>query len=156
MFLIREHYRQVAITTDIIVGFPGETAQEFAETREFVREINFYETHIFKYSPRKGTKAATMPEQVAENLKSERSKAMLELGAANKRDFMESVIGQECEVLVEEKTDINGEIYFVGHTREYFKFAFKDGGNKVGKIVSVVAKDILDGEYILGEMPCIL
>ena len=154
--LLRKHYQSPAITTDIIVGFPGESEAEFARTKEFVQTINFYETHIFKYSPRKGTKAATMPDQIAEGLKSERSKAMIAIGEQKKRHYMDGFIGQACEVLVEEKSTIRGEVYSVGHTKEYLKVAFKDDGNYDGKIVTVIAKDVFAKEYILGEIPCVL
>ena len=154
--MLREYYRNPAITTDIIVGFPGESEQEFAATMKLVEMIGFYETHIFKYSPRKNTKAATMPEQIPEQIKTKRSKELITIGKKAKGHFLESRLGCECEVLVEEKTKIDGEEYFVGHTSEYLKVAFKGNVNHVGEIVTVIAKDILDGEYIMGEITCVL
>jgi len=153
--LLRKYYKNVSLTTDIIVGFPGESEQEFAMTKEFVRHINFYETHIFKYSPRKNTVAATMPKQIQEAVKTTRSKEMSAIEAQNKQHFMANILGQECEVLFEERVMIEGQPYFVGHTKEYLKVAFASRDNLVGKIVTVEARDIIDKDYILGEMPCI-
>ena len=154
--LLRKYYKKIGITTDIIVGFPGESNQEFAATKTFVQQIGFYEMHVFKYSPREGTKAAGMKNQVAESIKGERSKEMIGIGDVSKQRFMEGFVGQECEVLVEEKTKIDGKTYFVGHTKEYLKVAFQAQGNIEGEIAIVIAQGIIGKEYILGEIPCVL
>ena len=114
-----------APTTDVIAGFPGETAQEFLECLEFVDSISFYETHIFKYSKRKGTKAAIMPDQVDEKIKAERSNELIALNKKHKTNFMKYYIGRNTEILVEEKCEINGEKYQTGYTKEYVKVAVK-------------------------------
>ena len=154
--LLRKYYKSPAITTDIIVGFPGESEQDFMSTKEFIKQINFYETHIFKYSPRGGTKAAVMPDQIVEEIKSKRSKELITIGKNAKRQFMNEMLGQKCEVLVEERITINGEEYFVGHTKEYLKVVFKDDGEKIGEMVTVEAREIFKVDYLLGETPCIL
>ena len=150
--ILRKYYDKVAITTDIIAGFPGETIEEFEETKHFVREIGFYETHIFKYSPRKGTKAAEMPAQVPEATKSERSKTLIAIGTENKRAFVTAFLGEKLEILVEEKVKVQGQEYWSGHTKEYLKVLVRTKEDLAGKFVSVVAKDIVDEEYIYGEI----
>ena len=150
--ILRKYYDKVAITTDIIAGFPGETIEEFEETKHFVREIGFYETHIFKYSPRKGTKAAEMPAQVPEATKSERSKTLIAIGTENKRAFVTAFLGEKLEILVEEKVKVQGQEYWSGHTKEYLKVLVRTKEDLTGKFVSVVAKDIVDEEYIYGEI----
>lgn len=154
--LLRKYYPSPAITTDIIVGFPGESEEEFSVTKQFVEGIGFYEAHIFKYSPRKGTKAATMPDQIVESIKSQRSKELIAIGATSKRLFMTKRLGQECEVLVEEKVVTQKEEYFIGHTKEYLKVIVKDNRDLVGKIVTVIVRDIVKADYLIGETPCVL
>ena len=112
---LRKAYPNVALTTDVIVGFPGETDQEFEATYEFLQKIRFYKMHIFKYSQRKGTKAAVMPNQIDGNVKEERSRKLIELSNKNKKEFNQNYIGKEVEVLFEEK---HGE-YYQGHTANY-------------------------------------
>ncbi|MDE7322218.1 MAG: tRNA (N(6)-L-threonylcarbamoyladenosine(37)-C(2))-methylthiotransferase MtaB [Lachnospiraceae bacterium] len=121
---LRRVFDHPAITTDIIVGFPGETAEEFEQTRQFVESVRFYEMHIFKYSKRKGTKAAVMPDQVPEGVKTERSGVLQRIESLDSRDFRAFYIGSDAEVLCEEKREINGKKYWIGHTREYVKVAF--------------------------------
>ena len=113
----------------MIVGFPGETEEEFEQSYEFVKNINFYETHIFKYSMRKGTKAAAMENQISEQTKAVRSDRMLQLHEGQAQKFEESFLGKTVEILLEEIIKENGKEYFVGHTREYIKGAVerKDG-----------------------------
>ena len=113
--LLRKAYPNVALTTDIIVGFPGETDEEFNKTYEFLKKINFYQMHIFKYSPRKGTKAAVMPNQIDGNIKEQRSAKLIELSHNNEIKYNEEEIGKELEVLWEEK---EGD-YIKGHTTNY-------------------------------------
>ena len=121
--LLRKYFRNPALTTDIIVGFPGETEEEFAASMEFVDQVDFYETHIFKYSRREGTRAAAMPDQVPEPVKAERSRRMIELGKRKQAAYERSFLGKEVEVLVEERMTEGGREYQVGHTREYLKIA---------------------------------
>ena len=121
--LLREAFTLPALTTDVIVGFPGETEEEFAVTEEFLRQIRLYETHLFKYSKRQGTRAAVMPNQVDEQVKALRSERLIALGEENRRLFEESWIGREAEILFEEKNMIAGKEYFTGYTKEYIRAA---------------------------------
>ena len=116
---LRKAYPNVALTTDVIVGFPGETDEEFGITYNFLQEIKFYKMHIFKYSPRKGTKAAIMPEQINGNIKEERSKKLIELSNKNEIEFNMNYIGKNVEVLFEEPHIEDGRIYVKGHTSNY-------------------------------------
>ena len=129
--LLRKAYPNVALTTDIIVGFPGETDEEFNKTYEFLKEINFYQMHIFKYSPRKGTKAAVMPNQIDGNIKEQRSTKLIELSHNNEIKYNEEEIGKELEVLWEEKEDE----YIKGHTTNYkvVKIPYKPIENTISK-----------------------
>ena len=113
--LLRKTYDDVILTTDIIVGFPGETEEEFNITYKNLHEINFYKMHVFKYSKREGTKAAVMPEQISPQIQEERSKKIIELSNINEQNYNKSLIGKEAEVLFEEK-DGN---YIKGHTKNY-------------------------------------
>lgn len=112
---LRKAYSDVILTTDIIVGFPGETEEEFAQTYEFLRDIQFYKMHVFKYSIRNGTKAASMEQQVPNAVKEERSKKLLKLSEENQEFYHRQTIGKKVEVLVEEK---EGDFYR-GHTANY-------------------------------------
>ena len=121
--LLREAFTLPALTTDVIVGFPGETEEEFVVTEEFLRQIKLYETHIFKYSKRQGTRAAVMPDQVDEQVKALRSERLIALGEENRLAFEESWMGREAEILFEEKNTIAGKEYFTGYTKEYIRAA---------------------------------
>ena len=121
--LLRKVYENPALTTDVIVGFPGETEEEFEQSYEFVKQIDFYETHIFKYSMRKGTKAAAMDNQIPEQKKAVRSDKMLKLHEGQAQKYEESFLGKQVEILLEETMQENGKEYFIGHTREYIKGA---------------------------------
>lgn len=135
--ILRKYFNNPALTTDVIVGFPGETEEEFEESKAFVDKINFYETHIFKYSKRQGTKAAVMENQVPEDVKAVRSNMMLEMDE-QKRDIYESqFIGTEVEVLVEEKIQKNGQSFWVGHTKEYVKVALFNDANLQNQLTKV-------------------
>lgn len=120
---LRKYFKHPAITTDVIVGFPGETEEEFAETKAFLEDIHFYEMHIFKYSKRQGTRAAVMPNQVPEEKKSLRSGLLIALGDKMSREFRQYYLGKEVEVLFEEESVIDGASYYVGYTKEYVKVA---------------------------------
>ena len=120
---LREAYGNPAITTDVIVGFPGETEEEFEATEAFLQKVGFYEMHIFKYSKRAGTAAAGMKEQIPEPVKGVRSDRLIALGEENRKRFEQSWIGKRAEVLFEEQTMIDGKTYFVGYTKEYIRVA---------------------------------
>uniref|UniRef100_UPI004056159C MiaB/RimO family radical SAM methylthiotransferase n=1 Tax=Acetatifactor sp. TaxID=1872090 RepID=UPI004056159C len=120
---LRQAFVHPAITTDVIVGFPGETEEEFAETQEFLEKICFYEMHVFKYSKRAGTRAAVMPNQVPDKLKTERSNILLEMERRQSKKFRNRYIGRRTEILLEEVKEIEGEKYILGHTKDYVKVA---------------------------------
>lgn len=120
---LRQYFPRPAITTDIIVGFPGETEEEFRETEAFLEKVRFYEMHIFKYSRREGTAAASMPAQVPEQIKTRRSNALLALEKRQSAEFRRHYIGNGAEVLLEEEKEIEGTSYLIGHTRDYVKAA---------------------------------
>ena len=113
--LLRKYFHEPALTTDVIVGFPGETQEEFEASRAFVDKVDFYETHVFKYSRREGTKAAVMPDQVPEPVKAERSAILLELSKKKQKAYEERLLGTTQEVLIEEEIERDGEIWQVGH-----------------------------------------
>ncbi len=121
--LLRRHFDRPAITTDVIVGFPGETEEEFAQTREFLQRIHFYEMHIFKYSKRQGTRAAQMPDQVPEPVKTRRSAELLALAKQMSAEYREASRGRRISVLFEEPAAIAGETYYTGFTPEYIRVA---------------------------------
>ena len=120
--ILRKYYEDVILTTDIIVGFPGETEEEFETTYKFLEEIKFYKMHIFKYSPRKGTKAAQMKEQIDGNKKEQRSQKLIELSDKNEKEYNQSYIGKEVEVLWEEEK----EGTYKGHTKNYILAYYKE------------------------------
>jgi len=135
--LLRKYFVNPALTTDVIVGFPGETKEEFAESKAFVDRIDFYETHIFKYSKRQGTKAAVMEHQIPEQIKTVRSNELLELDAKKRAAYEKLFEGKEVEVLFEESTEINGQIFQVGHTKEYVKVALQTEQNLQNQLAKV-------------------
>ena len=144
--LLRKYFENPALTTDVITGFPGETEEEFEQSRAFVDKVDFYETHIFKYSRREGTKAAVMENQIPEQIKAARSNVLLELDEKKRRKYEQNFIGKEVEVLVEEQVEIDGEKVWIGHTKEYVKIAVRSEGNLANSIVKV---QILDEAQIL-------
>lgn len=121
--LLREVFDHPALTTDVIAGFPGETLEEFSATLEFLERLKLYETHIFKYSRRHGTRAAAMPDQISEQEKGRRSEQLIALGEKNRSLFETQYYGKNVEVLFEEKTQIDGREYYLGYTREYIRMA---------------------------------
>lgn len=150
--LLRNYFEHPAITTDVIVGFPGETEEEFLTTKAYLKEIHFYEMHVFKYSKREGTKAAVMPDQVPEQIKAERSEALLALAGEMSEEFRAHYIGREVEVLMEEPLFIEGRRYFAGYTKEYVKIALeteKDLSNFFVK--GRVTERLTDGLYLMVE-----
>ena len=135
--ILRKYFDRPALTTDVIVGFPGETEEEFRQSMEFVDKVDFYETHIFKYSRREGTKAAVMEDQISEQVKAKRSALMISLGERKRQAYEESFIGSEVVVLVEEPDTINGKEVQTGHTKEYIKVALESGEDLRNQIVKV-------------------
>lgn len=149
--LLRRYYRNPAITTDVIVGFPGETEEEFRRTQEFVKEVQFYEMHIFKYSKRHGTRAAAMDGQLTEAQKAERSSILLEQERTMSHTYRESYVGKEAEVLLEEKKEIAGKTYWIGYTPQYVRAALeaddkRDRKNELvrGMICGFLEEDLMD------------
>ena len=135
--LLRKYFHNPALTTDVIVGFPGETEEEFAESKAFVDKVDFYETHIFKYSRREGTKAAAMKDQVPDQIKAVRSAELIELSHRKQAAYEERLIGTTQEVLIEEKIIRNGEELQIGHTKEYVKIGVKNPNNLINQLVNV-------------------
>lgn len=144
--LLRSVFEHPAITTDVIVGFPGESCEEFEETRKFIEAIKFYEMHIFKYSKREGTKAAAMPNQVSEEVKSKRSAVLQAIEASDSKAFRAYYIGRDVEVLFEEKKEVCEQIYWIGHTKEYVKVAVD------AKIVETMGSDGLQNCILSGKI----
>lgn len=135
--ILRRYFENPALTTDVIVGFPGETEEEFKASCDFVDRVDFYETHIFKYSRREGTKAARMDGQVSEQIKAERSAKMIALNERKKKEYESRFIGKEVEVLVEEDAVIRGKTVQTGHTKEYMKIALETEENLKNSVVKV-------------------
>lgn len=145
--ILRSVFDHPAITTDIIVGFPGETEEEFCETLDFATEVGFYEMHIFKYSKRKGTKAAVMPDQVSDDIKAKRSNVLIELEKEESKNFRRYYIDKEVDVLIEELKEIEGRSYYIGHTREYVKVAIENA--TINTIVSGTISGFLTDEIMM-------
>ena len=144
--LLRKYFSHPAITTDVIVGFPGETEEEFQMTREYLERIHFYEMHIFKYSKREGTKAAAMPDQVDEQEKTRRSAILLELEKKMSDQFRMDYVGKQVTVLLEEAMEWNGKTYFTGYTKEYVKVAVETTENLANQFVTGTIKgQLTDG-----------
>ena len=145
--ILRKNFTHPAITTDVIVGFPGETEEEFAQTKEYLKRIHFYEMHIFKYSRRQGTRAAVMEHQVPEEIKTKRSAQLLALAESMSREFRAYYVGKEEEVLFEEPMEVDGETWYTGYTKEYVKIAAKteeplDNVMKRGRVEAALTDEI--------------
>lgn len=149
--LLRKYFVHPAITTDVIVGFPGETEEELEQTKAYLEHIHFYEMHIFKYSKRKGTRAAVMPDQIDEQIKAARSEKLIALGHDMSKEFRKFYIGKNEEVLFEEKAVIGDKEYFVGYTKEYVKVAKETAENLENQIVSGRISGMLTDEILLFE-----
>ena len=150
--LLRRYFEHPAITTDVIVGFPGETDEEFETTERYLERIHFYEMHIFQYSRREGTKAAAMPDQVPEAVKKERSEKLLALGHRMSEEFRRYYLGRQVTALLEEEFLYDGKRYYTGYTKEYVKVAVeteKDLSNTfvTGTLKTQLTEDI----YLLVE-----
>ena len=147
--ILRRYFDNPAITTDVIVGFPGETEEEFEATKAFLERIGFYEMHIFKYSRRAGTRADRMPEQVPEQIKNVRSEALLLLEKQMSKAYRENFLGKKKTVLLEEKTEIGGRAYMIGHTMEYVKAVVPYADDLKNKMTEGVLKEALNDEVLL-------
>lgn len=154
--ILREVFDHPAITTDVIAGFPGETEEEFEETRRFLETVRFYEMHVFKYSKRQGTRAAVMEDQVPEQVKARRSDVLLELEKTMSREYRERFAGSRVSVLFEEAAEIGGKWYMMGHTPQYVRAALplEDGMNREefgGRIMELFASGLLNDEMLKVE-----
>ncbi|RHV66866.1 tRNA (N(6)-L-threonylcarbamoyladenosine(37)-C(2))-methylthiotransferase MtaB [Clostridium sp. OM02-18AC] len=147
--ILRRFFENPAITTDVIVGFPGETEEEFAVTKAFLEQIGFYEMHIFKYSRRAGTRADRMPDQIPEQVKTARSEVLLKLEKQMSKAYRESFLGKKKAVLLEEKTEINGTEYMIGHTMEYVKAVVPYAENLKNKMVEGVLVRAINEEVLM-------
>lgn len=146
---LRKYFKNPALTTDVIVGFPQESEEEFEQSRQMIESVEFYETHIFKYSRRQGTRAAEMEGQIDEAVKTERSHTLIQMGKEKKQKYMESFLGQQVEILFEETAQIQGEEYWIGYTKEYLKVAAKTKENLENRIVfGKVERFIEEGIFI--------
>ena len=134
--ILRKYFKNPALTTDVIVGFPQETEEEFVQSKNMIESVEFYETHIFKYSRRQGTRAAEMEGQIDEAVKTERSHKLIQMGKEKKQKYMESFLGHQVEILFEETAQIQGEEYWIGYTKEYLKVAAKSKESLENCIVS--------------------
>ena len=148
--LFRKYYEHPALCTDIITGFPGETDEDFEECRAFVESIHFFETHIFPYSRRAGTRAAAMPDQNTEAVRRKRGEVLRQLDQERRKEFLRWYLGKPVEVLFEEQTEVNGRLYWTGHGREYQKVLLMDSRDLSNQIVTVTAAQIVGDDYILG------
>ena len=150
--ILRKYFGNPALTTDVIVGFPMENEEDFEKSYEFVKDIHFYETHIFKYSRRHGTKAAAMEGQLTEAVKAARSDKMLELHQKRATEYETSLQGHIMEVLLEEEAELEGNQYYIGHSCEYVKVAVPvQEKYQVNDILTVKAKGFLQPHILLGE-----
>ena len=148
---LRRVYGHPAITTDVIVGFPGETEEEFEQTAAFLEKIQLYEMHIFKYSKRKGTKAALMPGQVPGSKQTERSGRLLALEREQSKAFRSAYIGKEEEVLFEDAKEIGGKRYQIGHAREYVRVAKQTNEDLSNRMLTGRITGFLNDELLLME-----
>lgn len=156
--ILRKYFENPAITTDVIVGFPGETDAEFETTRKFLEQVKFYEMHVFKYSRRAGTRADRMPDQIPEPVKTERSAVLLDLEKEMSGEYRRGFLGKETEVLLEEEVQVGDCRYMMGHTKEYVKAAVPLEGREAAALknmtVSGILKEFLTDEIIyLAENP---
>ncbi len=148
---LRRFFDQPAITTDVIVGFPGETEEEFEECRRFLEQVSFYEMHIFKYSRRKGTAADRMPCQLTDAVKTHRSSLLQQLEREQSRNFRSRYIGQDVEVLFEESREMPAGLYWVGHTADYIRVALPGETDLRGRLEKVRVRGFLTEEILLAD-----
>ena len=150
--LIRKYIDNPAFTTDVIVGFPGETEEDYISSREFVKKVKFAELPVFNYSKRDGTVAAKMPNQIDEKIKTLRSEDLIKTGEELTKELRQAKIGQDTTVLFEEKILLDNKEYWVGHTVDYIKIAVPEKENLEGQIRKVNVKDFLTNEIMLATM----
>lgn len=150
--ILRKYFPDVAFTTDIIVGFPGETEEDYKECRDFAQKVGFAMLHVFKYSRRNGTVAADMPEQVDEQVKSKRSDDLIKVGEAMREEYLKNQLGKQKAVLFEEEVEIDGEKYWVGHTKDYIQVAVKSDEIIAGGIKDVNLEKIAKNQIILATL----
>ena len=146
--ILRQYFDRPALTTDVIVGFPGETEEEFAQTERFLETVHFSDMHIFKYSKRRGTKAADMPNQIDPQIQSVRSEKLIALGERMKDDFLEACKDQEQIVLIEEETEIGGTKYMTGHSKNYIRCAFEMDGLVPNMVIKGTINSKLNEEFV--------
>lgn len=146
--ILRQYFDRPALTTDVIVGFPGETEEEFAQTERFLETVHFSDMHIFKYSKRRGTKAADMPNQIDPQIQSVRSEKLIALGERTKDDFLEVCKDQEQIVLIEEETEIDGTKYMTGHSKNYIRCAFEMDGLVPNMVIKGTINSKLNEEFV--------
>lgn len=151
--LIRKYFYMPALTTDIIAGFPGETEDDFTESLEYIRDIGFFELHVFPYSKREGTKAASMKETLSNKDKTRRVNLLLSMQEPIRRKFLEEKIGKEVEVLIESEFEHENKRYVLGHSKEYIKVALpyiEKARNMIipAKLISFIKDDIILGEEL--------
>ena len=150
--LLRRYFEHPAITTDVIVGFPGETDEEFETTERYLERIHFYEMHIFQYSRREGTKAAAMPDQVPEAVKKERSEKLLALGHRMSEEFRRYYLGRQVTALLEEEFLYDGKRYYTGYTKGYVKVAVETKKDLSNTFVTGTLKtQLTEDVYLLVE-----
>lgn len=147
--MLREVFENPALTTDIIVGFPGESEEDFQTTLEFVKKVRFAQIHVFKYSKRAGTVAAKMPNQIDEKEKTKRSEKLIQVGLELTRQYRQGFIGKREEILVEENKIVDGKEYSVGHTKNYIEAAVENMGDISGKVLEAEIKGFLNNEIML-------
>lgn len=150
--ILRKYFEQPAITTDVIVGFPGESEEEFLQTKQFLRKVSFSQMHIFKYSRRKGTRAESMDGQVPDTLKAIRSDELIALEETMRRNYREQFVGSSDEILVEEQIIVDGETYVTGHNKRYIKFMCKSDADLSNQIITVKILGQYDKDTMLGEI----
>lgn len=150
--ILRKYFDRPAITTDVIVGFPGETEAEFALTEAFLEKVRFYEMHIFKYSKRQGTRAAAMKDQVPDQVKNERSGRLLQLEQRMSQAYRQDFVGEKAEVLYEEAKILGGEVYQIGHTVRYIKIGKKAQGDYKNRILTeTLTENFLDDMILVRD-----
>lgn len=150
--ILRKYFDRPAVTTDVIVGFPGETEAEFEATEAFLEKVHFYEMHIFKYSKRQGTRAAVMEGQIPQKIKNVRSGRLMRLEQRMSQEYRSSFAGEKEEVLYEEAKILNGEVYQIGHTVRYIKIGRKAQGDFKNRILTeTMTEDFLDDMMLMRD-----
>jgi threonylcarbamoyladenosine tRNA methylthiotransferase MtaB len=150
--MIRKFFDHPSFTTDVIVGFPGETEEEFRQTMEFVKSIGFSHIHVFKYSKRAGTKAAIMTDQIPEELKSRRSDELIALANLMSKEYHALFLGRIEKVLFEEAIEINGKSYQIGHNERYLKLAVSEDTELSNQLLECKVTGTLSEELLLCEI----